>query len=106
MANHNKKKASNGKSRSIFLSPDYAIGEEEEDDSVGTVLTRRAGAGNKSVDPEDAERRRLSRMEAFHAREGERATCLTFCRDTITRLADKQHLQKAQIETLLAGRVS
>ena len=45
-------------------------------------------------------------MEAFAAREGERATCLTFCRDTITRLADKSHLQKAQIETLMADRVS
>jgi hypothetical protein len=47
----------------------------------------------------------LNRMENFHARDGERSTCLTFCRDTITRLADKQHLQKAQIETLLADRV-
>lgn len=50
--------------------------------------------------------KKLSKMEAFHAREGERAACMTFCRDTITRLADKSHLQKAQIETLLAERVS
>ena len=37
--------------------------------------------------------------------EGERARCLNFCRDTITRLADRANLQKAQIETLLADRV-
>ncbi len=47
-----------------------------------------------------------SAMEAFSQREGERAQCLTFCRDTIARLADKDTLQKAQIETLLSDKVS
>ena len=36
---------------------------------------------------------------------GERATSLAFCRDTITRIADKGHLQRAHIETLLSERV-
>ena len=49
--------------------------------------------------------RRLSKMEALHLRDAQRASCLTFCRDTITRLADRSSLQKAQIETLLADRV-
>ena len=44
-------------------------------------------------------------MESIHARDAERATCMTFCRDTITRLADKHHLHRAQIETLLTDRV-
>ena len=39
------------------------------------------------------------------ARDKERSDCLTFCRDMIARLADKQNLQKAQIETLLSERV-
>ena len=48
-------------------------------------------------------------MEAFHAREGERAACLTFCRDVVTRLAadaGADTLHKAQVETLMADRVS
>ena len=46
------------------------------------------------------------RMEKMQASDAQRSTCLTFCRDTITRLADKSHLQKGQIETLLSDRVS
>ena len=49
--------------------------------------------------------KKASIMTIFLNREGERAACMTICRDTISRLADKQHLQKAQIETLLADRV-
>ena len=45
-------------------------------------------------------------MEKMQASDAQRSTCLTFCRDTITRLADKSHLQKGQIETLLSDRVS
>ena len=38
--------------------------------------------------------------------DAERASSLAFCRDTITRIADKGHLQRAHIETLLSERVS
>ena len=61
------------------------------------------------VVPEEREKtkeKKSSKMEAFHAREGERAACMTFLRDTITRISDKSNLQKAQIETLLSERVS
>lgn len=44
-------------------------------------------------------------MEVFYAREGERAACMTFLRDHITRVADKSSLQRAQIETILSDRV-
>ena len=37
--------------------------------------------------------------------DAERASSLAFCRDTITRIADKGHLQRAHIETLLSERV-
>ena len=47
----------------------------------------------------------MVRMEKMQASDALRSTCLTFCRDTITRLADKSHLQKGQIETLLSDRV-
>ena len=53
-----------------------------------------------------ANKKNLKAMESIHARDAERATCMTFCRDTITRLADKHHLHRAQIETLLTDRVS
>eukprot|EP00095_Tigriopus_kingsejongensis_P001889 maker-scaffold287_size221780-snap-gene-0.27 protein:Tk01889 transcript:maker-scaffold287_size221780-snap-gene-0.27-mRNA-1 annotation:"---NA---" len=48
--------------------------------------------------------KRQSKMEMFYAREGERAACLTFCRDVITRTADKSVLHRAQIETILSDR--
>lgn len=35
---------------------------------------------------------------------GERTAALAFCRDTITRIADKGQLQRAHIETLLSER--
>lgn len=36
----------------------------------------------------------------------ERSASLAFCRDWITRIADKGHLQRAHIETLLSERVT
>ena len=69
------------------------------------VASTTASASAESV---ASARSSISRMEAFHAREGERAACLTFCRDTITRLAadaGAETLQKAQVETIMADRV-
>ena len=51
-------------------------------------------------------KKNLKAMESIHAKDAERATCMQFCRDTITRIADKGHLQRAHIETLLSERVS
>ena len=51
-------------------------------------------------------KKNLKAMESIHAKDAERATCMTFCRDTITALADRHHLQRAHIETLLSDRVS
>lgn len=45
-------------------------------------------------------------MDGFPGgRESQRASCVAFCRNTITRIADKGHLQRAHIETLLSERV-
>ena len=49
--------------------------------------------------------KKLSRMEAFHKQEAGRSASLTFCRDTIMRLSDGCHLQKANIATVLSDRV-
>lgn len=97
-------------------------GFEEEDDHVGDLCDQVDGVvddddvprrrrqqlkrSKKAKKPEPEKEKKLSIMEAFHKSEGERAACMTFCRDTITRLADGDKLQKAQIETLLADRVS
>lgn len=51
-------------------------------------------------------KKNLKAMESIHAKDAERATCMQFCRDTITALADRHHLQRAHIETLLSDRVS
>ena len=51
-------------------------------------------------------KKNLKAMESIHAKDAERATCIQFCRDTITALADRHHLQRAHIETLLSDRVS
>ena len=51
-------------------------------------------------------KKNLKAMESIHAKDAERATCIQFCRDTITALADRQNLQRAHIETLLSDRVS
>ena len=50
-------------------------------------------------------KKNLKAMESIHAKDAERATCMQFCRDTITALADRHHLQRAHIETLLSDRV-
>ena len=51
-------------------------------------------------------KKNLKAMESIHAKDAERATCMTFLRDTTTALADRHHLQRAHIETLLSDRVS
>ena len=51
-------------------------------------------------------KKNLKAMESIHAKDAERATCIQFCRDTITALADRHNLQRAHIETLLSDRVS
>ena len=45
------------------------------------------------------------KVESIIMADAERASSLAFCRDTITRIADKGHLQRAHIETLLSERV-
>ena len=44
-------------------------------------------------------------MDSVAVGEADRASSLAFCRDTITRIADKGLLQRAHIETLLSERV-
>ena len=44
-------------------------------------------------------------MDSGAVGEADRASSLAFCRDTITRIADKGLLQRAHIETLLSERV-
>ena len=44
-------------------------------------------------------------MDSGAVGEADRASSLAFCRDTITRIADKGLLQRAHIETLFSERV-
>ncbi len=79
----------------------YRDDEDAEEDKTPLEVVTEEDEENQEESP-----KRQSKMEEFYAREGERNACLTFCRDTITRLADKANLQKPHIETLMADRVS
>ena len=76
------------------------------EDSAETIEVIEEELRDREVEVEQQKDKKLSQMEKFLANEGERNSCLTFCRDTITRLSDKANLQKAHIETLMADRVS
>lgn len=71
---------------------------------VGPKVATSGSAPLPTTQSEPERSKRLSRMEVFYAREGERAACMTFLRDHITRVADKSSLQRAQIETILSDR--
>ena len=77
------------------------------EDSAETIEVDQDLSQEEEQEEEETKKdKKLSQMERFLANEGERNSCLTFCRDTITRLSDKANLQKAHIETLMADRVS